>query len=53
MDPGNVGTILRAGEGAGVDGVILTRQTADLFNPKVIRATMGSIYRVPFLLSIH
>lgn len=50
QDPGNVGTILRAGEGAGVDGVILTRQTADLFNPKVIRATMGSIYRVPFFV---
>lgn len=50
QDPGNVGTILRASEGAGVDGVILTRQTADIFNPKVIRATMGSIYRVPFFV---
>lgn len=50
QDPGNLGTILRAGEGAGVDGVILTRQTADIFNPKVIRATMGSIYRVPFFI---
>ena len=48
QDPGNLGTILRAGEGAGVDGVIITRGTADIFNPKVIRATMGSIYRVPF-----
>ena len=34
QDPGNLGTILRASEGAGVDGVILTRQTADIFNPK-------------------
>lgn len=50
QDPGNLGTILRASEGAGVDGVILTRQTADIFNPKVIRATMGSIYRVPFFI---
>ena len=50
QDPGNLGTILRAGEGAGVDGVIMTRQTVDLFNPKVIRATMGSIYRVPFFI---
>lgn len=48
QDPGNLGTILRAGEGAGIDGVIMTRETADLFNPKVIRATMGSIYRVPY-----
>lgn len=50
QDPGNLGTILRAGEGAGVDGIILTRQTADIFNPKVIRATMGAIYRVPFFI---
>lgn len=50
QDPGNLGTILRAGEGAGVDGVIMTRQTVDIFNPKVIRATMGSIYRVPFFV---
>lgn len=51
QDPGNLGTILRAGEGAGVDGVVMTRQTADIFNPKVIRATMGSIYRVPFFIT--
>lgn len=48
QDPGNLGTILRAAEGAGVDGVIMTRDTVDIFNPKVIRATMGSIYRLPF-----
>lgn len=49
QDPGNLGTILRTGEGAGIDGVIMTKETADLFNPKVIRATMGSIYRMPYL----
>lgn len=49
QDPGNLGTILRAGEGAGIDGLIMTNNTADIFNPKVIRATMGSIYRVPFV----
>lgn len=49
QDPGNLGTILRTGEGAGVTGVILTGQTVDIFNPKVIRSTMGSIYRVPFV----
>ncbi len=48
QDPGNLGTILRAGEGAGIDGVVMTRRTVDITNPKVIRATMGSIYRVPF-----
>lgn len=49
QDPGNLGTILRAGEGAGITGVIMDKNTADIYNPKVIRATMGSIYRVPFL----
>lgn len=48
QDPGNVGTILRTGEGAGVSGVFLTRTCVDITNPKVIRATMGSVYRMPF-----
>lgn len=49
QDPGNLGTILRTGEGAGITGVIMSSQTVDIFNPKTIRSTMGSIYRVPFL----
>lgn len=49
QDPGNLGTMLRSAEGAGVDGVIMTRNTVDIYNPKTIRSTMGSIYRVPFL----
>ena len=48
QDPGNVGTILRTAEGAGVTGIILSRDCVDIYNPKVIRSTMGSIYRVPF-----
>lgn len=49
QDPGNLGTILRAGEGAGVTGIIMNRETADIYNPKVIRSTMGSLFRVPFV----
>lgn len=49
QDPGNLGTIVRTGEGAGVTGIIMSRETVDIFNPKTIRATMGSIYRVPFI----
>ncbi len=49
QDPGNLGTILRAGEAAGVTGVIMDRESADIYNPKVIRSTMGSVYRVPCL----
>ena len=48
QDPGNLGTIFRTAEGAGVTGIIMSRQTVDIFNPKTIRSTMGSIYRVPF-----
>ena len=51
QDPGNLGTMFRTGEGAGISGVILSRDTVDLFNPKTIRSTMGSVYRVPFLIA--
>lgn len=50
QDPGNLGTILRAGEGAGISGVILSKNTVDLYNPKVIRSTMGSLFRVPVVV---
>lgn len=48
QDPGNLGTIFRTAEGAGVDGIFLSRDCVDLYNPKVIRSTMGSVYRMPF-----
>jgi len=51
QDPGNLGTMLRTGEGAGISGVIMNQTTVDLFNPKTIRSTMGSIYRVPFYVT--
>lgn len=49
QDPGNLGTMLRAGEGAGLTGIIADQTTADVYNPKVIRSTMGSIFRVPIV----
>lgn len=49
QDPGNLGTIIRTAEGAGVSGVILSRNTVDIYNPKVVRSTMGSLFRVPFV----
>ena len=48
QDPGNVGTILRTAEGAGVTGILLDGECADIYNPKTIRSTMGSIFRMPF-----
>lgn len=51
QDPGNLGTMFRTGEGAGLTGIIMSRETVDLFSPKTVRATMGSIYRVPFYVT--
>ena len=48
QDPGNLGTIIRTGEAAGVTGILMSRETVDIYNPKVIRSTMGSVYRMPF-----
>ena len=53
QDPGNLGTILRAGEAAGVTGVIMSYDCVDIYNPKVIRSTMGSVYRMPFVYVEH
>lgn len=46
-DPGNLGTILRSAEAAGVGQVILSPGTVDLFNPKTVRGAMGSHFRLP------
>lgn len=51
QDPGNLGTIIRTGEGAGISGVIMSRDCVDIYSPKVIRSTMGSIFRVPFAVT--
>lgn len=49
QDPGNLGTMLRTAEAAGVSGIVMSRDCADIYNPKVIRSTMGSVFRVPFV----
>lgn len=46
-DPGNLGTILRSSEAAGVDVVVLTAGSVDPFNPKVVRASAGALFNVP------
>ena len=51
QDPGNLGTMVRTGEGAGMTGIIMNSSTVDLFNPKTIRSTMGSIYRMPYFVT--
>ncbi|MGF0108283.1 MULTISPECIES: TrmH family RNA methyltransferase [unclassified Clostridium] len=47
QDPGNLGTIIRTAHAAGVNGIILTKGTVDIYNDKTIRSTMGSIFYIP------
>ncbi len=46
-DPGNAGTIIRAADAAGADAVVLTGRSVDLYNPKVVRSTTGSLFHLP------
>ena len=47
QDPGNVGTILRAAEALGIDGAALLAGCADIYSPKTLRSSMGSVFRLP------
>lgn len=47
QDPGNMGTIIRTADAFNIDGIIITEGSVDIYNPKVVRSTMGSIFRVP------
>ncbi len=51
-DPGNAGTILRAADSAGADAVIVTRSSVDLYNPKTVRSTVGSLFHLPVVLGM-
>jgi TrmH family RNA methyltransferase len=46
QDPGNMGTILRTADWFGIDQVVCSRDSADIFNPKVVQATMGAVFRI-------
>ena len=47
QDPGNLGTILRTAEAFGINGILLSKGCCDLYNPKVLRASMGGVFRLP------
>ena len=47
QDPGNMGTIMRTADAAGASGVIISKGCVDLYNPKVLRSTMGAIFHIP------
>lgn len=50
-DPGNLGTLLRSGEAAGVEAVVLTHGSVDVYNPKVVRASAGALFHVPTIVA--
>lgn len=50
QDPGNLGTIIRSADAVGATGVLIGRGTVDLYNPKTVRATMGSLFHLPIAL---
>ncbi|QEO13275.1 RNA methyltransferase [Agromyces intestinalis] len=52
-DPGNAGTIVRAADAAGADAVIFSGRAVDLYNPKVVRSTTGSIFHLPVAVGAH
>lgn len=52
QDPGNAGTILRAADAAGADAVITTSGSVDLFNPKAVRSTVGSLFHLPVVVGV-
>ena len=52
QDPGNVGNIIRTADAAGADAVIVTAESVDVFNPKVVRATTGSIFHLPVVIGV-
>ena len=53
QDPGNLGTIIRTADAAGMNGVLLSPECADLFSPKVLRAAMGSVFHLGFSFPEH
>lgn len=50
QDPNNLGTILRTAEAFNISGVILSRDCCDIFSPKVVRGSMGAVFRLPFMI---
>ena len=53
QDPGNAGTILRVADAAGADLVITTKGSVDLYNPKTVRSTAGSLFHVPIIQGVQ
>ena len=53
QDPGNMGTMFRTAEAAGAAGIILMGECVDVYSPKVVRAAMGALFRLPFIKTVE
>lgn len=51
QDPSNIGTVLRTAEALGIDGIILSANCCDIYSPKVVRGSMGAVFRIPFYIA--
>jgi TrmH family RNA methyltransferase len=52
QDPGNAGTVIRSADAAGFDAVVFSNESVDVFNPKTVRATVGSLWHIPVLSDV-
>lgn len=50
QDPNNLGTILRSAEAFGIDGIVMSEDCCDIYSPKVVRGSMGAVFRIPFII---
>ena len=52
-DPGNLGTVIRTADACGADAIFLSKGSVDMYNPKVLRSTMGSMFHVPVFQNVE
>lgn len=52
QDPGNLGTIIRTADATGFDCIIISKNSVDLYSPKVVRSTMGSLFHLPIITNV-
>lgn len=52
QDPGNAGTVIRSADAAGFDAVVFSTESVDVFNPKTVRATVGSLWHIPVVSDV-
>ena len=50
QDPNNLGAILRSAEAFGIDGIVMSEDCCDIYSPKVVRGSMGAVFRIPFVI---